>query len=549
MMEKFFELKPLDYEEQISLIKEKNNKYLGGLAYKKDDSKNLVMQGRGVLYNGKYYYVGYWDDNKPKGYFNRYNNYKSINFQGFFLNDFTIDPDKKGRIFFKNGEKYKGYFKNNKMHGFGTYYFPSGNSFSGTFSNGKFDGTGKYFYNNGLITEIITYKNNEIISKSKKIREDYRDPNSSEFFKDIKNSYPGVIEHILEITPLRDSETELYWIKHVFNNGDIYIGQFNTEGKLHGRCCIIYKNSPIKYFVGYLKNKEISGEGACYDLKWKKIYEGKFEHNQKSGFGILKNEDGSTYAGEFINDKPNGKGVLYFNNKSRFEGSFVDGYQNDKGYLITGDYMTIQEIVYNNGNIIEQGEIIDYHKGRYRKEFQDKFLEFERQCKENGYEQFMNLMMNIKATKDTYVLKKGIKEEVSGIYIGEMNSIGFKYGRGVFIDNYTNTFYVGYFVNNEKFGKGINYYSNGKKQYIGEYRRNKPIGKGEFKYENGEVLQGVFNSVGEGKGVYTFEDGAYWRGNFYAWTLNGKGTYFTKEGYSLGEKAFEFNQHVDEKKD
>ena len=549
MMEKFFELKPLDYEEQISLIKEKNNKYLGGLAYKKDDSKNLVMQGRGVLYNGKYYYVGYWDDNKPNGYFNRYNNYKSINFQVFFLNDFTIDPDKKGRIFFKNGEKYKGYFKNNKMHGFGTYYFPSGNSFSGTFSNGKFDGTGKYFYNNGLITEIITYKNNEIISKSKKIREDYRDPNSSEFFKDIKNSYPGVIEHILEITPLRDSETELYWIKHVFNNGDIYIGQFNTEGKLHGRCCIIYKNSPIKYFVGYLKNKEISGEGACYDLKWKKIYEGKFEHNQKSGFGILKNEDGSTYAGEFINDKPNGKGVLYFNNKSRFEGSFVDGYQNDKGYLITGDYMTIQEIVYNNGNIIEQGEIIDYHKGRYRKEFQDKFLEFERQCKENGYEQFMNLMMNIKATKDTYVLKKGIKEEVSGIYIGEMNSIGFKYGRGVFIDNYTNTFYVGYFVNNEKFGKGINYYSNGKKQYIGEYRRNKPIGKGEFKYENGEVLQGVFNSVGEGKGVYTFEDGAYWRGNFYAWTLNGKGTYFTKEGYSLGEKAFEFNQHVDEKKD
>ena len=161
----------------------------------------------------------------------------------------------------------------------------------------------------------------------------------------------------------------------------------------------------------------------------------------------------------------------------------------------------------------------------------------------------MNLMMNIKATKDTYVLNKGIKEEVSGTYIGEMNSIGFKYGRGVFIDNYTNTFYVGYFVNNEKFGKGINYYSNGKKQYIGEYRRNKPMGKGEFKYENGEVLQGVFNSVGEGKGVYTFEDGAYWRCNFYAWTLNGKGTYFTKEGYSLGEKAFEFNQHVDEKKD
>ena len=158
----------------------------------------------------------------------------------------------------------------------------------------------------------------------------------------------------------------------------------------------------------------------------------------------------------------------------------------------------------------------------------------------------MNLMMNIKPTNDTYVLKKGIKEEVSGIYIGEMNSVGFKYGRGVFIDNYTNTFYVGYFVNNEKLGKGVNYYSNGKQKYIGEYRRNKPVGRGEFRYKNGEVLQGVFNSVGEGEGVFTFDDGAYWRGSFYAWTLHGNGTYYTKDGYCLGKKAYEFNNPVDE---
>ena len=48
------------------------------------------------------------------------------------------------------------------MNGFGTYYFPAGNSFTGTFSDDKFNGTGKYFYDNGLITEIITYKNNEV---------------------------------------------------------------------------------------------------------------------------------------------------------------------------------------------------------------------------------------------------------------------------------------------------------------------------------------------------------------------------------------------------
>ena len=127
------------------------------------------------------------------------------------------------------------------------------------------------------------------------------------------------------------------------------------------------------------------------------------------------------------------------------------------------------------------------------------------------------------------MLTKGIKEEVSGVYIGEINSIGFKYGRGVFINNYTKTFYVGYFVNNEKHGKGVNYKDFGNPLYIGEFKRDKPNGKGEFHYRNGEILQGKFNSVGEGEGVYTFDDGAYWRGHFYAWTLNGKGEYFNKK--------------------
>ena len=544
MMEKFLDLRPLNYEEDLQLVQQENNKYLGGMVRKKGDPNSYVMQGRGVLFDGKYYYAGYWDNNEPNGFFFRYNTDKVINFQGFLIKDYTIDPNKIGKVFFKNGERYEGYFYKNKMHGYGTYYFATGNSFTGRFTQGKFDGTGKYFYDNGLISEIITYQNNKVVTKGKKVREDFRDPNCFNFFNQIKSAYPGVIEHILEVPPLRDNVGDLYWTKHVFNNGDIYIGQVNNEQQLHGRCCIIYVNSRITYYVGYMKKKEFVGEGAYYDYKWKKIYEGTFEHNQKSGFGILWREDGSTYAGEFINDQPNGKGVLYFQNNSRFEGHFVNGYQNDKGYLISGDYMTKQEIVYNNGNVIEQGEIYDYRKGRYRKQFQDEFIEFENTCKKYGYEKFMNLMMNIKPTKDSYMLKKGIKEEVSGLYIGEMNTVGFKYGRGVFIDSYTNTFYVGYFVNNEKLGKGVNYYSNGKQQYIGEYRRNKPVGRGEFRYKNGEVLQGVFNSVGEGNGVLTFEDGAYWRGNFYAWTLNGNGTYYTKDGYCLGQKSYELNTPI-----
>ena len=541
MMEKFLELRPLNYEEDLQLVHRDKKKYLGG-AVKKGQSN--VKQGRGVYYDGKYYYAGYWDNNGPNGFFYTYNKDKVINFKGFLLKDYKIDPSKIGTVYFRNGDRYEGYFYNNKKHGFGTYYFSTGNSFTGFFNNGQMNGTGKYFYDNGLISEIITYQDNKIVSKSQQIREDYRDPNSYNFISQIKSDYPGVMEHILEIFPLRDVKGELYWVKHVYNNNDIYIGQMDSEKQFHGRCCIIYANSRIKYFVGYMKNKEFFGEGAYYDYQWNKIYEGAFEHSKKNGFGVLWREDGSTYAGEFIDDQPNGKGVLYYPNDSRFEGNFVNGYPNDKGFLISGDNLTKQEIVYNNGNIIEQGEKTDYRKGSCRKKFREEFFVFEKICQEHGYEKYMNWMMSIKPTKDSYMLKRGIKEEVSGIYIGEMNTVGFKYGRGVFIDSHTNMFYVGYFVNNEKFGKGINFYPNGKEQYIGEFRRNKPVGKGEFRYQNGEVLQGTFNVVGEGRGVYTFDDGAYWRGSFYAWTLTGIGTYYTKDGYCLGQKAYEYNKPI-----
>ena len=173
--------------------------------------------------------------------------------------------------------------------------------------------------------------------------------------------------------------------------------------------------------------------------------------------------------------------------------------------------------------------------------FKKEFEEFENKCKNLGYEKYMNLMMNIKPTKDTYLLKKGIKQEIEGVYIGEMNSIGFKYGRGVFIDNYTKTYYVGYFINNEKMGKGINYYSDGTIKYIGEFRRNKTSGNGEFRYKNGDILQGKFNSIGEGNGIYTFKNGNYWKGTFYAWNLHGNGILYDKNGNCLGERRYEYN--------
>jgi hypothetical protein len=54
MMEKFMDLRPLNYEEDLQLVHQGANKYLGGMVKK---GKSCVMQGRGVLYDGKYYYA------------------------------------------------------------------------------------------------------------------------------------------------------------------------------------------------------------------------------------------------------------------------------------------------------------------------------------------------------------------------------------------------------------------------------------------------------------------------------------------------------------
>ena len=544
MLQKFFELKALNYEEDLNLIEKEGTKYLGGII--RNNQNVLIKQGRGVLFTINKYYVGYWENNAPNGFFYTYNKDKVITFEGFLLKDYSINPKYKAVTYFPNGEKYKGYFINNKMNGFGTYYFPKGDSFTGNFVNGKYDGTGKYFYENGFITRYVTYQNGKEISRTNKMREDFRDPNSLNFFKEIKHKYPGVIEHILEMPPLRDINCELFWTQKILDNGDIYIGQMknNAENELYGRCCFIYNNSPVTYFIGYIRNKELTGQGKRYNNQWKKIYEGNFEHNLINGFGILSEESGKIYVGEFINNLPKGKGVIYYPNSIRLEGFFLKGFLNDKAYLINLDKGTKQEIIYKNGNIIEQGEIYDYRRSKYKNLFKQELEDFEKKCKNLGLEKYYNLIMNLKPTIDTYLLRRGIKIEVGGLYIGEMNNIRFKNGRGVFIDNYTKMFYVGYFINNEKNGKGVNYYPNGQVQYNGDFRRNKPFGQGEYRYQNGDKLEGKFNSNGEGSGIYHFQNGISWKGNFYAWTKNGKGMLYDKDGNCLGEKNYEFDKAV-----
>ena len=79
-----------------------------------------------------YEYKGEYKDNKRHGY-------------GTY-----IWKDKKSK-----GQKYVGYWKNNRMHGKGKMTFSNGDRYVGEFKNDKYDGEGTYIYNNGNQQEGI----------------------------------------------------------------------------------------------------------------------------------------------------------------------------------------------------------------------------------------------------------------------------------------------------------------------------------------------------------------------------------------------------------
>ena len=70
-----------------------------------------------------------------------------------------------GTYVFSNGDKYVGFFKDNKFHGQGTFTWIEGETFSGKWKNGYMTEKGTYTYSDGTIENF-----SETIKKWKKIK-------------------------------------------------------------------------------------------------------------------------------------------------------------------------------------------------------------------------------------------------------------------------------------------------------------------------------------------------------------------------------------------
>ena len=113
-------------------------------------------------------------------------------------------------------------------------------------------------------------------------------------------------------------------------NGNIYYGNWNSEGEMEG------------YGIYFIKDKNITTEGV-----WKKgniiygriffpnydIYEGYMKNSSPHGKGTITFMNKEIYKGDFVNGEMTGKGTFIFKDKSSYSGSIKEGIFNGEGSM------------------------------------------------------------------------------------------------------------------------------------------------------------------------------------------------------------------------
>lgn len=173
-----------------------------------------------------------------------------------------------------DGSKYEGQFKDDLMHGQGTYTWPSGAQYIGEFENGLRNGQGTYTMSDG----------SQYIGQ----------------FKDDVMHGKGT---------------------HTWPDGSKYEGDFKN-GKKHGQG--IYTWHSGSQYAGEFENGKRNGWGICTEFDGSK-YEGQFKNDKANGKGTYIQSDGSKYEGEFKDDLKYGQGILTSYDGSKYVEKYKDG--------------------------------------------------------------------------------------------------------------------------------------------------------------------------------------------------------------------------------
>lgn len=240
--------------------------------FNKNNQNDRIVFNPGTVENGFLYFGGMSEKKKTK--------------EGF------------GVQLFSNGEKYEGYWLNDKYHYYGRLITEKGTILEGRFIEGKLNGKGRelceeYIY----IGDFVDSKKE---GEGKMITNDYE--------------YTGGY-----IDDKKNGEGE--FISLVEENLFSYEGEFGDDN-FNGQGMINYPNG--EKYIGDFENGKEHGKGEMTFPLTQEKYVGDFEEGMRNGEGILYRKDRIVYKGSYRNNLPHGKGFVYRNGVS-VEEEFEDG--------------------------------------------------------------------------------------------------------------------------------------------------------------------------------------------------------------------------------
>jgi hypothetical protein len=195
-----------------------------------------------------------------------------------------------------NGEwnKLKG-----ERHGRGILLINKKRLFLGYWKNDKMNGFGKQI---NFEKNVENLNDIDIFSENKSY---------SYFIGEYKDNY-------------REGKGKEFWLDGTLFEGDYKLGQKNGEGILTLPDGSIYK--------GQFKDGKVRGKGKIV-YSDKREYEGEWSNNKFQGKGIFIWPDGRKYTGEYFNNLKDGYGTFEWPNGRKYKGKWTKGRQNSEGEI------------------------------------------------------------------------------------------------------------------------------------------------------------------------------------------------------------------------
>ena len=229
-------------------------------------------------------------------------------------------PNGTGTFVWRDGRIYEGEFKNGKPHGTGKITWSNDDTYEGEWVDGKYSGYGNYTHTH----HNYYYNYRGYFDNDKEHGWGYiytRGPAGPDGNKTIYNgTIYGKFENgkMIHATGTRIQATGIINEGEFINNQlrigkrlwpdneFIYEGEFDENGECHG------KGSMIAVYDGWnfegIYNHGKRHYGVLHDNG--DVYEGEFENNRPHGKGTRKYADGKVHKGRFVMNKPDGPNAI-----------------------------------------------------------------------------------------------------------------------------------------------------------------------------------------------------------------------------------------------